>query len=184
MLSQIFSYEKLLLEWNEKINLISRKDTENFIYRHVLPCLCINRVCGFKKNSSIADVGTGGGLPGIPLAITNPTIKFTLIDSIGKKIAAVSDIISALNLANVVTKNARAEDVGEKFDYIVARAVANFPTFLKNIETMRNKETKIFYIKGIDCEEELHCVGSYNIHNVGTLLDDVNFKDKVIVEIF
>ena len=111
--------------WNEKINLISRKDIDHLYMHHVLHSLSIAKVVSFIKGTQIIDVGTGGGFPGIPLAILFPDVKFLLVDSIGKKINVVNDIASELNLENVVALKSRAEDVDDSFDFVVSRAVAS-----------------------------------------------------------
>lgn len=183
-LERLEKYQALITRWNAKINLISRKDIGNFLYRHVAPCLCLNRVFSFPSGVRVIDVGTGGGLPGIPLAITNPDATFRLIDSIGKKIAAVKDIVNQLGLSNVSTENIRAEQMVEKFDYIVARAVTNLPNFLKNIKRLVGENTRIFYLKGGDFSEELRDIPRYNLHNIGEILDDDGLHDKVLLEIF
>ena len=124
---QLHQFELLLpiyTEWNEKINVISRKDIDNFYVHHVLHSISIAIFFDFKKDEHILDIGTGGGFPGIPLAILFPETKFTLTDSIAKKITVVDAVKDALQLENVTTKIARAESITEKFDYIVTRAVA------------------------------------------------------------
>ncbi|MDR2603257.1 MAG: 16S rRNA (guanine(527)-N(7))-methyltransferase RsmG, partial [Puniceicoccales bacterium] len=130
-LRQLVKYSKLLGEWNEKINLISRKDIQNVIGRHIIPSLSISAVGNFTKGEDVLDIGTGGGLPGIPLAIVCHETSFTLMDSVGKKILAVNDMVKRLNLQNVKTVNIRAEDFFDKFDKIVGRAVTNLADFLK-----------------------------------------------------
>jgi 16S rRNA (guanine527-N7)-methyltransferase len=177
-------YHSLISEWNVKINLISRKDMGNFFHRHIVPCLCINKIVKFAPGSSVIDVGTGGGLPGIPLAIVNGDTNFTLVDSIGKKIIAVDDMVKKLALDNVKTKNIRVEMLSDKFDCVVARAVSNLPKFLKDVRNICKKDTRIFYIKGGDFTGELQNVARYRVHAIGTLLGDGTFGDKSIIEIF
>ncbi|MDR3274246.1 MAG: 16S rRNA (guanine(527)-N(7))-methyltransferase RsmG [Puniceicoccales bacterium] len=176
-------YHLLISEWNTKVNLISRKDIENFWSKHIIPCLSINKVVRFKPEASVVDVGTGGGLPGIPLAIANGGTNFTLVDSIGKKALAVDDMAKKLALKRVKVRNSRVEEVAEKFDYIVARAVANLTDFLKNVSGLCKKDTQIFYIRGSDFGGELQGISNFYVHNIGKLLDDDDFADKVIVEI-
>lgn len=148
-------------DWNEKINVVSRKDIENIFERHILHSLAIAKVCHFKPNSEILDVGTGGGFPGIPLAILFPEVNFTLIDSIGKKIRVVNEVKDALGLKNVNAIQMRAEHISGHFDFIVSRAVTQMPEF---VEWVRNKISKIEYhsldngilsLKGGDLTQEL-----------------------------
>ena len=161
---QLEEFERLpalYAEWNEKINVVSRKDIENIFERHILHSLAIAKVCSFKPNSEILDVGTGGGFPGIPLAILFPEVKFTLVDSIGKKIKVVNEVKDALGLKNIVAEQIRAEQVNKTFDFIVSRAVTQMPEF---VGWVRNKISKIQYhdldnglicLKGGDLTEEL-----------------------------
>ncbi len=153
---QLHQLEQLLplyKEWNEKINVISRKDIDNFYVHHVLHSLSIATFFEFKKDETILDIGTGGGFPGIPLAIFFPETKFTLTDSIAKKITVVNAVKDALHLQNVTTKIARAESISEKFDYIVTRAVAPMNDLLF---WSKNKHAKkIIALKGGDLTEEL-----------------------------
>lgn len=162
--SQIELFEKLpsiYSEWNEKINVISRKDIDNIFERHILHSLAIAKICHFKPGSEILDVGTGGGFPGIPLAIMFPNVNFTLVDSIGKKIKVVNEVKNALGLKNVDAYQTRVEEVNGYFDFIVSRAVTQMPEF---VSWVRNKISKIqyhsldngiLYLKGGDLTEEL-----------------------------
>ena len=152
-LQQLEQLLPLYKEWNEKINVISRKDIDNFYVHHVLHSLSIATFFEFKKDETILDIGTGGGFPGIPLAIFFPETKFTLTDSIAKKITVVNAVKDALQLQNVTTKIARAESISEKFDYIVTRAVAPMNDLLF---WSKNKHAKkIIALKGGDLTEEL-----------------------------
>lgn len=147
--------------WNEQINVISRKDTDNFYERHVLHSLGIAKVYGFKPGMKVLDVGTGGGFPGIPLAILFPETEFVLVDSIGKKIKVVNEVASALGLSNVTGHHARAEQIPGMFDFVVSRAVTAMPVF---VEWVRDKIKKgkdedgfpfgILYLKGGDLSDE------------------------------
>jgi 16S rRNA (guanine527-N7)-methyltransferase len=151
----------LYSEWNEKINVISRKDIENLYINHVLHSLGIAKINSFKAGASVLDVGTGGGFPGIPLAILFPDTRFHLVDSIGKKITVVKNVAGGLGLKNVTAEQIRAEQVKGQYDFIVSRAV----TRLKEFYGWINKKVKqdsshplfngILYLKGGDLDEEL-----------------------------
>lgn len=151
----------LYKEWNEKINVISRKDTDNFVERHILHSLAIAKVMRFTPGSEILDIGTGGGFPGIPLAIMFPECQFHLVDSIGKKIKVVQVVIEELNLPNVTAEHARAEKVKGQYDFIVSRAVTAMPKFLNWTKGKFKKENRndlqngILYLKGGDLKEEM-----------------------------
>ncbi|MFA5326387.1 MAG: 16S rRNA (guanine(527)-N(7))-methyltransferase RsmG [Prolixibacteraceae bacterium] len=148
-------------EWNSKINVISRKDIEQLYERHVLHSLAIAKIISFKPGTTVLDVGTGGGFPGIPLAILFPETRFMLIDSIGKKIKVVTEIATALNLSNVKAEHIRVEDVKQKFDFVISRAVTAFPKFVAMVRTkISNQNTNdlsngILYLKGGDFQEEI-----------------------------
>ena len=146
--------------WNNQINVISRKDIDLLFERHILHSLGIAKVITFKPNTQILDVGTGGGFPGIPLAILFPESNFLLVDSIGKKIKVVNEIATALNLQNVIGKHQRAEEIKQQFDFVVSRAVTEFPVFFNWV---KNKFLKtnfndlpngILYLKGGDLHTE------------------------------
>ncbi len=148
-------------EWNARINVISRKDIEQLYERHVLHSLSIAKVIRFVPGTTILDVGTGGGFPGIPLAIMFPETSFMLIDSIGKKVKVVSEVASALNLSNVTAQHIRVEEVKLKFDFVISRAVTAFPRFVTLVKTkIANKDNNglangILYLKGGDFDEEI-----------------------------
>jgi len=159
--AQFAALEGLYQTWNAQINVISRKDTEHFYERHVLHSLAIAKIVKFLPGASILDIGTGGGFPGIPLAILYPEVQFHLVDSIGKKIKVVQEVASALGLKNVQASHARAESIKERYDFIVSRAVTQMPIFLtwvkgksakKNVHDFKNG---ILYLKGGDLSEEL-----------------------------
>ena len=147
-------------DWNSKINLISRKDMDHFEERHVLHSLGIAKVISFNTGTKIMDVGTGGGFPGIPLAILFPECEFLLVDSIGKKIMVVNEVARSLGLKNVKAIQMRAEDVKEKFHFVVSRAVTEFPVFYKWVkdkflkEQMNEIPNGILYLKGGDLQKE------------------------------
>lgn len=152
---------ELYLEWNEKINVISRKDMDDFWVHHVLHSLSIAKIIQFLPGTRIMDVGTGGGFPGIPLAILFPEAEFYLVDSIGKKVKVVEGVRDALGLENVKAKQIRVEEVAEKQDFIISRAVTAFPAFVKLIRGKIRTESRntlpngLLYLKGGDFEEEL-----------------------------
>jgi len=164
---QIEKFKKLfpLYEsWNEQINVISRKDLDSFNERHLLHSLGIAKVIDFVPQTKILDIGTGGGFPGIPLAIFFPEVNFTLVDSIGKKIKVVNEVAKALDLDNVVGIHERAEKIKEKYDFVVSRAVTAMPQFLPWVNGKFLKENKnslkngILYLKGGDLSEEMKTV--------------------------
>lgn len=146
--------------WNEQINVISRKDIDLLYERHILHSLGIAKVCSFLPGETVLDVGTGGGFPGIPLAILFPETQFHLVDSIGKKIKVVKEVSQAIGLNNVKATQARAEEIDEKFDFIVSRAVTQLKDFYPWVKDKFNKESKnqlkngILYLKGGDLQQE------------------------------
>jgi len=160
-LDQFGRLASLYEEWNTKINVISRKDIEQLYERHVLHSLAIAKIIQFKPGTKVLDVGTGGGFPGIPLAIFFPETSFMLVDSIGKKIKVVTEVATALNLQNVNAEHTRVEDVKQNFDFIVSRAVTAFPRFVDMVQRKISKNSNndlqngIIYLKGGDFEEEI-----------------------------
>ena len=188
---QLFDVLKdVYLEWNSKINVISRKDTENFYTRHVLHSLSIAKFIKFKPNTRVLDVGTGGGFPGIPLAIYFKTSEFTLIDSIGKKIKVVDEVVKELKLKNVNTGVVRAENISLKYDFIVSRAVAQLDKFCpwisENINKTEINEIKngIIYLKGGNLIEEISKVSNkynFKLIKISDYYDNLFFKNKSIL---
>lgn len=189
-LSQFEQLIPLYTEWNNKINVISRKDIENLKVNHILHSLAIAKVITFKPGTKIMDVGTGGGFPGIPLAILFPECKFHLIDSIGKKITVVEAVAEGIGLQNVTAEKIRAEDVDGKFNFIVSRAVTNIPEFYswvkykilpKNQNTLKNG---IIYLKGGDLKDELAAFEKKStIFNISDFFEEEFFETKKVIHI-
>lgn len=154
-LAELYNY------WNQQINVVSRKDMDSLYERHVLHSLGIAKVMGFLPGEQVLDVGTGGGFPGIPLAIMFPETSFHLVDSIGKKIKVVSEVASAVGLKNLEATHSRAEQISGKFDFVVSRAVTQLKDFYPWVKGKFNKESKntlpngILYLKGGDLKQEI-----------------------------
>ena len=184
-------WAELLREWNTKINLISRKDIGALEERHLLHCLAITNVLTLKKGARILDVGTGGGLPGLPMAICYPHAKFTLIDSIAKKIGVVQAITDQLSLKNVFAKQVRAEALNSQFDFVTGRAVKNLAEFLSWIQNNLRKGNQhslsngLIYWKGGAIKDELDPLGivSNVCVDLEKALNKPYFKDKYIIHI-
>lgn len=186
-INQFQELEVLYKDWNLKINVVSRKDIDELYLRHVLHSLAIAQIIKFSSGSSILDVGTGGGFPGIPLAILFPSCHFHLVDSIAKKIKVVDEVKSGLALKNVKTIHSRVEDVNGHYDFIVSRAVAVMPTF---VHWVKNKIAKkqhnslkngIIYLKGGDLTEELQNYKTAKVFNISDFFDEDFFETKKIV---
>lgn len=181
--------EALYQDWNLKINVVSRKDIDELYLRHVLHSLAIAKVITFKDGSKILDVGTGGGFPGIPLAILFPECDFHLVDSIAKKLKVVKEVVSGLGLENVKTTHARVEDIKDTYDFIVSRAVAAMPTFVHWIKGKIAKEQEhtikngILYLKGGDLTEELKDYKSAKIYNLKDFYFEDFYETKKIVHL-
>ena len=189
--TQIRQFEKLILsftEWNEKINLVSRKDMDEFLERHVLHSLAIYKAMKFTPGSRILDIGTGGGLPGLPLAILMPEVNFVLCDSIGKKIKVVESLVKELNLKNVEPVHSRAGDISGKFDFIVCRAVSRLEKFIPWVEgKIDNRAINawpngILCLKGGDLREELNEVNHpTEIIPISQWFSETFFETKAVV---
>ncbi|HAF77063.1 MAG TPA: 16S rRNA (guanine(527)-N(7))-methyltransferase RsmG [Maribacter sp.] len=179
--------EELYKDWNQKINVVSRKDIDELYLRHVLHSLGIAKFIQFKEGSTVLDVGTGGGFPGIPLAIFFPEVEFTLVDSIGKKIKVVNEVVEGLQLTNVKTINARVEEIPDRFDFIVSRAVAAMPTFVHWVKGKIKKESKhdirngILYLKGGDLQDELKEYRNAEIFELTNYFKEDFFETKKMV---
>ena len=185
-IEQFTALENLYKDWNLKINVVSRKDIDELYLRHVLHSLAIAKVINFKDGSSMMDVGTGGGFPGIPLAILFPNCQFHLVDSINKKLNVVREVVAGLNLENVKVTHTRVEDVNETYDFIVSRAVAAMPTFVRwvkgKIAKAQNNDLKngIIYLKGGDLTEELKDYQTITTYNISDFYDEDFFETKKV----
>lgn len=188
--SQIEKFKNLPIlyeDWNSKINVISRKDINFFYERHLLHSLGIAKVLKFLPNSKVLDVGTGGGFPGIPLAILFPQTHFFLIDSIGKKIKVVKEVTEALDLKNISVSKIRAENFNEKVDFVISRAVTKMDIFVpwvkKNIRSTHKHSIKngILYLKGGDLTQELFKFPKAQEFDLAQHFDDAFFKMKKVV---
>lgn len=186
---QIDLLGSLYKDWNQKINVVSRKDIDELYLRHVLHSLGIAKLIQFRPGTAILDVGTGGGFPGVPLAILFPEVHFTLVDSIAKKIRVVEDVVEGLNLMNVTVVNSRVEELQGQFDFVVSRAVAAMPTFVRWIKgkvhtnctnTLKNG---ILYLKGGDLSEELTDFPHAFIYDLSDYFDEDFFETKKVVYI-
>mgnify|MGYP006249617589 FL=1 len=182
-LVQLYKY------WNSKVNLISRKDIDNLEINHILHSLSIVKIVSFKDSTSVLDVGTGGGLPGIPLAIFFPKVNFTLIDSIGKKIKVVKSICSELSINNVNAINDRVENHLDHYDFILSRAVTRMDKFYKLVyknfryDSSNKMKNGIISLKGGDLDEELKDFNKKNIYDINEYFNYEFFQTKKIIYI-
>ncbi|WP_276372998.1 16S rRNA (guanine(527)-N(7))-methyltransferase RsmG [Chryseolinea sp. H1M3-3] len=186
--SQFDKLYGLYKEWNEKINVISRKDIDNLYINHILHSLGIAKVIAFKPGAKVLDVGTGGGFPGIPLAILFPETQFHLVDSIGKKITVVKNVATALGLKNVNAEQIRAEQLKDEYDFIVSRAVTRLKEFYgwvhRKVKKKSNHElyNGILYLKGGDLDEELaELKKPYQVFELSDFFKEDFFQTKKIV---
>lgn len=186
---QFEKLQELYQDWNLKINVVSRKDIDELYLRHVLHSLGIAKVMKFNAGASILDVGTGGGFPGIPLAILFPETQFHLVDSIAKKIKVVNEVVSGLGLKNVKTTHGRVEAVNAQYDFIISRAVAVMPTFVHwvkgKIAKTSTHELKngILYLKGGDLTEELNPFPKASVYNLSDYFPEPFFETKKVVHL-
>ena len=197
-LNQFQQLAPLYLDWNAKINVISRKDTEDLYTKHVLHSLGIAKIASFSPGTKVLDVGTGGGFPGIPLAILFPGSQFHLVDSIGKKIVVVKNIAESLGLKNVTAEKIRAEEITQQYDFVVSRAVTRMSEFYRWVKTKIRPESVhkttssasfvqnngILCLKGGDLEEELsEARAKYKIYNLSDCFEEAFFETKKVVYI-
>lgn len=188
-IQQFESLKALYQDWNLKINVVSRKDIDELYLRHVLHSLAIAKVIQFKDGSRIMDVGTGGGFPGVPLAILYPECSFHLVDSIAKKLKVVNEVVEGLGLTNVKTSHCRVEEINEKFDFIVSRAVAAMPTFVHWTKGKIAKEQRhdlkngILYLKGGDLSEELQDYKTATLYDLLEFYTEDFFETKKVVHL-
>lgn len=186
-IDQFTQLPSLYAEWNAKINVVSRKDIEELLERHVLHSLAIAKIQGFQPGSTVMDVGTGGGFPGIPLAILFPETQFYLCDVIAKKIKVVNAVAEALSLTNLKAEQKRAGTFNTQFDFIVSRAVTRMPDFVKwvrkNIKKKSSHELKngILYLKGGDLTEELSIFETVKEYNISDYYSESFFETKKVV---
>ena len=186
---QFAKLDFLYHDWNAKINVISRKDIDELYTKHILHSLGIAKVIKFEPGTFVLDVGTGGGFPGIPLAILFPETRFYLIDVIAKKIKVVQAVVDALELKNVKAEQIRAELVKGDFDFIVSRAVTNMPDFVSWIKDKIKKKSKhelkngILYLKGGDLTEELKDFPKATEYNLSDFFEDEFFETKKVVHL-
>jgi 16S rRNA (guanine527-N7)-methyltransferase len=187
---QLQALGPLYREWNDKINVISRKDIGMLYERHILHSMAIGKIIEFRPGTKIMDAGTGGGLPGIPMAILFPQAHFFLADSIGKKIKVAGNIAAELGLKNVKTSQVRAEMVNKQFDFIISRAVTSLPVFIQWFrgkilkDSFNNLSNGILYLKGGDLQEELLALNKkYDIYKLADLFEEEFFETKKLVHI-
>ena len=188
-ISKFQNLETLYQDWNLKINVVSRKDIDELYLRHVLHSLAIAKVLKFKAGSKILDVGTGGGFPGVPLAILFPECSFHLVDSIAKKLKVVDEVVNGLGLTNVKTTHSRVEEIKDTYDFIVSRAVAAMPTFVHWVKGKIAKQQKhdlkngILYLKGGDLREELQDYKTAAIYKLSDFYAEDFFDTKKVVHL-
>lgn len=189
-LEQFSALGDLYANWNEKINVISRKDIDQLYERHVLHSLGIAKVIRFEPGTSIMDVGTGGGFPGIPLAIMFPETRFFLVDSMAKKISVVNGVKDSLKLANVTAQQQRAEKINGQFNFVVSRAVTAFPKFVSLVRKKLDKSQKnklangILYLKGGDFDDELKPFkNQFRVYQLSDYFEEDFFETKKLIHL-
>ena len=187
-IEQFTDLQQLYQHWNAQINVISRKNMDSLYTNHILHSLAIAKVIQFEKGTKILDIGTGGGFPGIPLAILFPEVDFLLVDSIGKKIKVVNEVSNAIGLTNVIALNERAENIKDSFDFVVSRAVTNMTDFKKWVKGKFNNthnntlNNGILYLKGGDLSEVLRGL-SHSKYEIADLFEEEFFETKKVIYI-
>ena len=188
-IKQFSQLQELYNEWNAQINVISRKDMENLYLKHVLHSLAIAKVVSFRDGTKVLDVGTGGGFPGVPLAILFPNVDFLLVDSIGKKIKVVNEVANSIGLKNLRAEHKRAEQVNGQFDFVVSRAVTKMKVFQQWVRKRISTKQKntffngILYLKGGDLTEELKGIKNVELYNIPDFFEEEFFETKKVVYI-
>ena len=187
-IEQFTDLQQLYQHWNAQINVISRKNIDALYTNHILHSIAIAKLIQFEKGTKILDIGTGGGFPGIPLAILFPEVDFLLVDSIGKKIKVVNEVSNAIGLTNIITLHERAENIKETFDFVVSRAVTNMTEFKKWVKGRFNNthnntlNNGILYLKGGDLSEELRGI-SHSKYKIADFFEEEFFKTKKVIYI-
>lgn len=187
--SQLEHYAQVIEEWNARINVVSRKDIEHLGEKHILPSIAISKVIQFAPGAKVLDVGTGGGFPGIPLAICFPETQFLLVDSVGKKIKVVQAAIDALGLKNARAQQVRAETLTQSFDFVIGRAVTQLPRFLGWIKgkvkqgKKGSRENGLIYLKGGDFDEELAAIDNprHQLYDLDRFFDGKYCETKKVL---
>jgi len=186
-IKQFSQLQDLYNEWNAQINVISRRDLENLYLKHVLHSLAIAKVVQFADGTKVLDVGTGGGFPGIPLAILFPKVEFLLVDSIGKKIKVVNEVANSIGLENLRAEHKRAEQVNGQFDFVVSRAVTRMKVFQqwvrKRISTKQRNIlfNGVLYLKGGDLTDELQGIRNVDVYNISNFFEEEFFETKKVI---
>ena len=186
-IKQFSQLQDLYNEWNAQINVISRRDLENLYLKHVLHSLAIAKVVQFADGTKVLDVGTGGGFPGVPLAILFPNVDFLLVDSIGKKIKVVNEIANSIGLKNLRAEHKRAEQVNGQFDFVVSRAVTKMKVFQRWVRKRISTKQRnilfngVLYLKGGDLTDELQGIRNVDVYNISNFFEEEFFETKKVI---